>query len=46
MKRLSIKKINKLLDVEKETGPNLYLAKDWQKGKIELSNRRHNSFEP
>ena len=28
---------NKLLDVEKETSLNLYLTKDWQKGKILVS---------
>lgn len=36
----SIELRNDLLDIEKETGMNLYLPKDWQKGKITVSNQR------
>ena len=35
----SIELRNKLLDIEKETGLNLYLPKDWQKGKINVENK-------
>lgn len=36
----SIELRNKLLDVEKETGLNLYLPKGWQKGKITVENKQ------
>lgn len=35
----SIELRNKLLDVEEETGMNLYLPKDWQKGEIIVDNK-------
>ncbi len=35
----SIELRNKLLDIEKDTGLNLYLPKDWQKGKIKITNK-------
>ena len=34
----SIELRNLLIDVEEATGMNLYLQKDWQKGKITVSN--------
>lgn len=34
----SIELRNSLLEIEKETGLNLYLPKDWQKGKITVKN--------
>jgi len=34
----SIELRNKLIDIEKETEINLYLPKDWQKGKITVAN--------
>ncbi len=35
----SIELRNKLLDIEKETGLNLYLPKGWQKGKITVADK-------
>ena len=35
----SIELRNMLLDVEKETGLNLYLPKDWQKGEITVGSK-------
>ena len=35
----SIELRNKLLDIEKETGLNLYIPKGWQKGKITVANK-------
>ena len=36
----SIELRNELIDIENESGMNLYLPKGWQKGKITVSNQR------
>ena len=41
----SVELRNNLLEIEKGTGLNLYLPKDWQKGKITVANNINSAIE-